>query len=47
MLNLLGMNSYNPTRPCVYKKPDGGCIVADLFIYIDDLRPTASSEYER
>ena len=45
-LNLPGNSNYNPRKPRVYKVRDDGKIAADLFIYIDYLRPTASTEGE-
>jgi hypothetical protein len=42
-LNLPGSDDYNPNRPWVYKERLDGKIAADLFIFVDDLRPTGSS----
>jgi hypothetical protein len=40
-LNLPGSEFYDPNRPWVYKERTAeGQIAADLFIFVDDLRPT-------
>lgn len=47
ILNLPGCSSYEPARPWVYKfRRTDGVIACDLFIYVDDLRPTGPSEPE-
>jgi hypothetical protein len=46
-LNLPGSENYDPNRPWVHKiRLDDGRIAADLFIFVDDLRPTGSSRKE-
>jgi hypothetical protein len=46
-LNLPGMPSYSPSKPCVYKKRfSDGRFTADVLTYIDDARPTGTSEEE-
>lgn len=41
ILNLPGSEDYNPSKPWVYKMRLGdGRIAADIFIFVDDLRPT-------
>jgi hypothetical protein len=43
--NLPGSDSYDPSKPWVYKtRADDGRIAADLFIFVDDLRPTGPSK---
>jgi hypothetical protein len=43
-LNLPGSEDYNPSKPWVAKyHMEDGCIAADLFIFVDDLRPTGPS----
>jgi hypothetical protein len=47
VLNLPGSNDYDVTKPWVYKmRSDDGRIAADLFIFVDDLRPTGPSKRE-
>jgi hypothetical protein len=46
ILNLPGSPNYNPGKPWVYKVRADGVMAGDLFIYIDDLRPTCPSEEE-
>ena len=47
VLNLPGSSEYNPNKPWVYKlRLNDGRMVADLFIFMDDLRPTESSQKE-
>jgi hypothetical protein len=46
VLNLPGSSDYNPGKPWVYKIRLEGTMAGDLFIYIDDLRPTCPSEEE-
>ena len=36
VLNLPGMNSYDPSRPWVYRVRSDGSLTADIFWYIDD-----------
>ena len=38
MLNLPGMDTYDPRKPWVYKRRYDGRIAGDLIVYIDDLR---------
>jgi hypothetical protein len=46
-LNLPGSNAYDPSRPWVSKiRSADGKIAADLFIFVDDLRPTGPSRSE-
>jgi hypothetical protein len=46
-LNLPGSAEYDPNRPWVHKvRLEDGRIAADLFIFVDDLRPTGSSRKE-
>ena len=43
-LNLPGSKGYDPSRPWVAKyRMEDGRIAADLFIFVDDLRPTSPS----
>ena len=46
VMNLPGDKTYDPSKPRVYKVRKDGSIAADLFIYIDDLRPTAPTRLE-
>jgi hypothetical protein len=44
MLNLPGSKDYDPNKPWVYKlRLDGGRIAANLFTFVDNLRPTEPS----
>jgi hypothetical protein len=44
VLNLLGSEDYDPSRPWVAKyQMEEGVLAADLFIFVDDLRPTGPS----
>jgi hypothetical protein len=44
VLNLPGSGDYDPSKPWVYKvRLEDGRIAADLFIFVDDLRPTGPS----
>ena len=43
ILNLPGMDKYDTSKPWVYEVRQDGKMVADLFFYIDDGRPTTSS----
>jgi hypothetical protein len=46
-LNLPGSEFYDPNCPWVYKeRTDDGHITADLFIFVDGLRPTGPSRKE-
>lgn len=46
-LNLPGSPDYSPSRPWVAKyRADDACIVADLSIFVDDLRPNGPSPEE-
>ena len=44
--NLPGSESYDPSLPWMYKVRRDGTMAADLFIYVDDLRPTGPSKGE-
>ena len=44
ILNLPGSNDYDPGKPWVYKIRLDGKIACDIFIYVDDLRPTGPTE---
>ena len=46
VLNLPGMSNYTPRKHWVYRVRADGVLAADLFIYIDDLRPTGPSKRE-
>ena len=46
VLNLPGMSSYTPRKQWVYRVRKDNVLAADLFIYIDDLRPTGPSKRE-
>ena len=46
ILNLPGMGKYQPGKPWLYRVRKDGTMAADLFIYIDDLRPTGPSKKE-
>jgi hypothetical protein len=47
VLNLPGSNDYDVSKPWVYKmRSDDGRIAADLFVFVDDLRPTGPSKRE-
>ena len=41
--NLPGMKDYDTSKPWIYKARQDGKIAADIFIYVDDVRPTAPS----
>jgi hypothetical protein len=44
VLNLPGSDDYDPSKPWVTKyRMEDGRIAADLFIVVDDLRPTGLS----
>jgi len=43
-LNLPGSKTYDPSKPWVYKVRLDGKIACDIFIYVDDLRPTGPTE---
>ena len=43
ILNLPGTNSYDPSIPWVYKVGWDSEISVDLYLYIDDGRPTAGT----
>ncbi len=46
-LNLPGSEGYDPSRPWVAKyRSEDGHIASDLFIFVDDLRPTGPSKEE-
>jgi hypothetical protein len=46
-LNLPGSDEYDPSKPCVSKmRLEDERIAADLFIFVDDLRPTGPSRKE-
>jgi len=45
-LNLPGDKGYDPTLPWVSKIRKDGMLASDLFIYINDLRPTGPTELE-
>jgi hypothetical protein len=41
VLNLPGSDKYEPSKPWIYKvRSEDGRIAADIFIFVDDLRPT-------
>ena len=44
--NMPGMNGYDPDLPWAFKEQADGDIAAELFIYIDNLHITCSSEDE-
>ena len=46
VLNLPGISSYTPRKPWVYRVRADNVMAADLFIYIDDLRPMGPSRRE-
>jgi hypothetical protein len=47
VLNLPGSDDYDASKPWVYKvRSNDGRIAADLFIFVDDLRPTGPSKRE-
>jgi len=46
VLNLPGMPSYTPRKHIIYRVRVDGTIAADLFTYIDDLRPTGPIKRE-
>jgi hypothetical protein len=47
VLNLPGSTDYVPHKPWVYKmRLDDGRLAADLFIFVEDLRPTGPSRKE-
>ena len=46
ILNLPGLEKYNPSRLCVYKVREDRKIASDVFWYIDDGRSTTPSEVE-
>ena len=43
-LNLPGMRDYDPSTARVSKQRESGAIASDLFVYVDDLRVTGSTE---
>jgi len=43
-LNLLGSKTYDASRPSVSKRRADGILAADMFQYVDDLRPVGPSE---
>ena len=43
ILNLPGMDKYDPSKPWVYEVRQDSKMAADLFFYIDDGRPTTPS----
>ena len=45
-LNLPGAEDYDPSEPWVCKVRMDGVLAADIHIYVDDIRTTASSERE-
>jgi hypothetical protein len=45
-LNLPGMSEYDPSKAWVAKLREDGRVVADLFIYMDDFRPTGPDAEE-
>jgi len=45
-MNLPGMSQYTPGNPWVYRVRKDGTMAADLFLYINDLRPTGPSKRE-
>jgi hypothetical protein len=46
-LNLPGSEAYDPSRPWVAKyRSEDGHLASDLFIFVDDLRPTGPSQEE-
>jgi hypothetical protein len=45
-MNLPGSTSYDTSKPWVFKVRKDGTMASDLFIYIDDLRPTAPTKEE-
>ena len=45
-LNLPDSANYDPSKPWVFKVRADGSMAADLFIYIDDLRPTGPTSEE-
>ena len=46
VLNLPGLDRYDPSLPWVYKVREDGLIAADAFWYIDDGRPIAGTAWE-
>jgi hypothetical protein len=46
ILNLPGSQTYDPSRPWVYKVRKDGTPAADFFFYIDDNRTTGNDEQE-
>ena len=46
ILNLPGLEKYDPRLPWVYKARADGSIAADVLWYIDDGRPTAGTTWE-
>jgi hypothetical protein len=45
-LNLPGSPAYTPTLPWVYRVKEDGTLAGDAPTYVDDMRPTGSSEEE-
>ena len=45
-LNLPGQINYNPSLPWVSKIRQDGSLAADIFQYVDDIRPTGNTEDE-
>jgi hypothetical protein len=45
-MNLPGSVDYTSSKPWIYKVRKDGTMAADLFIYIDDLRPTSPTKDE-
>ena len=46
VLNLHGLDRYDPNLPWVYKVREDGAIPTDSFWYIDDGRPIANTAWE-
>ena len=46
VLNLHGLDRYDPNLPWVYKVREDGAIATDSFWYIDDGRPIANTAWE-
>ena len=46
VLNLPGLDLYDPSLPWVYRVQDDGMIAADAFWYIDDGRPITVTAWE-
>ena len=45
-LNLPGYHDYNPSLPWVSNIQEDGSLAADIFQYVDDVRPTGNNEDE-